>query len=221
MAHILIAYKQFPAPSVGHAGGESLYRLMEALHRRGHRLTLVARIADDERKHLPIVEAICDTVYTVVHHRSRRGSRLLAFLRSYLELRSAMRSAIRSERPDFVHVETTQTAVTALGLRRPPASYRTQDINWFLLDQRLRRTTGIRRITYSASRGLLRRLEPWVCRRYDLMLAISEGDRRLLALECDPERLLMVPLTPASVPAGCTPAGLGKSGTGCQPCGVR
>ena len=34
MAHILIAYKQFPAPSVGHAGGESLYRLMEALHRR-------------------------------------------------------------------------------------------------------------------------------------------------------------------------------------------
>ena len=44
-------------------------------------------------------------------------------------------------------------------------------------------------------RGLLRRLKPWVCRRYDLMLAISEGDRRLLALECDPERLLMVPLT--------------------------
>ncbi|NMC01224.1 MAG: hypothetical protein GYA30_02505, partial [Chloroflexi bacterium] len=46
MAHILIAYKQFPAPGVGHAGGESVYRLMELLHQRGHRLTLVARIQE-------------------------------------------------------------------------------------------------------------------------------------------------------------------------------
>jgi polysaccharide biosynthesis protein PslH len=197
MAHILIAYKQFPAPSVGHAGGESLFRLMAALHSRGHRLTLVARITDDERRHLSAVEAICDAVHTVAHHRSRRGPRLLAFLLSYAQLRAAIRSVLREARPDLLHVETTQTALAALGLKRPPASYRTQDVNWFLLDQQLARCGGPRCLGLMVKRWLFRWLEPWLCKRYDLMLAISEGDRRLLIPTCEPTRLLLVPLTPA------------------------
>ena len=199
MAHILIAYKQFPAPSVGHAGGESLFRLMAALHARGHRLTLVARIADDEQHHLPDVAAICDRIDTVRHHRSRSGPRLAAFLRSYWELRGAIRRVLREVQPDLMHVETTQTALAALGLERPPASYRTQDVNWFLLDQRLARAVGPRRLVTLVQRAFFHRLEPWLCRHYDLMLAISEGDMRLLRPRCDPARLLMVPLTPAVV----------------------
>ncbi len=199
MAHILIAYKQFPAPSVGHAGGESLFRLMAALHARGHRLTLVARIADDEQHHLPDVAAICERIDTVPHHRSRSGPRLVAYLRSYWALREAIRRALREVQPDLMHVETTQTALAALGLERPPASYRTQDVNWFLLDQRLARAVGPRRLVTLVQRALFHLLEPWLCRRYDLMLAISEGDMRLLRPRCDPETLLMVPLTPAVV----------------------
>ena len=39
------------------------------------------------------------------------------------------------------------------------------------------------------------------------MLAISEGDRQLMVDDCDPERLLMVPLTPAfRDPGGLVPA---------------
>lgn len=197
MAHILIAYKQFPAPSVGHAGGESLFALMQALHRRGHRLTLVARIAADEFQYLPAIEAICDTVYTTAHHRTMRGPRLLAFLWSYLALRALLRRALRTARPDFVHVETTQTAVAALGLCRPPASYRTQDINWHLVEQRLVRLSGARRLVALGQRWLLRRLEPWIASKYDLTLAISEGDRRLLEQAMAGARLLLVPLAPA------------------------
>jgi polysaccharide biosynthesis protein PslH len=197
MAHILIAYKQFPAPSVGHAGGESLYRLMEALHARGHRLTLVARIAEEERRHLPAVEAICDAVITVVHHRSRSGPRLPAFLRSYWAFRVALREALTAQRPDLLHVETTQTALAAVGLKRPPASYRTQDVNWFLLEQQLARCAGPRCMVVRAQRLFFHLLETWLCRRYDLMLAISGGDLRLLSPHCDASRLLVVPLTPA------------------------
>ncbi len=204
MAHVLIAYKQFPAPSVGHAGGESLFWMMEALHRRGHELTLVSRIIDEERVHLPAVEAICRRIYLVPHHRSRSGPRALAVAQSYLDLRRKIKEVVAIERPDFVHVETTQTALAAIGLRLPPSSYRTQDVNWFLIDQCLPRLRGVERAVAYLKRGFFRWLEPWISRHYDLTLAISEGDRRLLADSCDDDHLLLVPLVPAVRPEATT-----------------
>ncbi len=197
MAHILIAYKQFPAPAVGHAGGEALFRLMEGLHGLGHRITLVARIADDEREHLSQVESICDNIYTIPHHRSLLGPRPLAFIRSYTLFRRAIQHTLKTKKPDFLHVETTQTALAAVGLRRPSASYRTQDVNWYLAEQRAAQLSGLNRAVALLERAFFRRLEPWLARRYELMLAISEGDRRLLAEVGAGERLMVVPLTPA------------------------
>ena len=204
MAHILIAYKQFPAPSVGHAGGESLFWMMEALHRRGHELTLVSRIMDEERVHLPAVEAICRRIYLVPHHRSRSGPRALAVVQSYLDLRSKIKEVVATEQPDFVHVETAQTALAAAGLRLPASSYRTQDVNWFLIDQSLPRLRGAERAIAYLKRAFFRWLEPWISRHYDLILAISEGDRRLLADSCDDDHLLLVPLVPAVRPEATT-----------------
>jgi glycosyltransferase involved in cell wall biosynthesis len=201
MAHILIAYKQFPAPSVGHAGGESLFKLMASLHRRGHTLTLVSRIREEERHHLPSVEAVCERVVTVSHHRSRGEPRLIAVPLSYLAFRRAVRQTIRDVRPDFLHVETTQTAAILVGLDRPLDSYRTQDVNWYLQEQHLMRSRGISRLKAMIRYSFFRRFEPWLCRCYDLTLAISEGDRALLAPFVDPTRLLMVPLTPDLSPA--------------------
>ncbi len=200
MAHILFIYKQFPSPSVGHAGGESLFQLMAGLHRRGHRLSLVARILDEERDQLPAVDALCDHVHTVPHHRAMDGPPPLNVLRSYVSLRRAAARVIREQRPDLVHVETTQTAITLLGLRMPPASLRTQDVNWFLQEQRAARSAGLARLDARIKHALYRWLEPALYRRYALLLAISEGDRRLLA-PTRPERpLLLVPLAPALHP---------------------
>ncbi len=196
MAHILIAYKQFPAPSVGHAGGESLFELMASLHRRGHRLTLVSRIREEEQRHLSDVEAICDRVVTVLHHRSRGEPTPLAIPLSYWAFRQAVRHTLSEVRPDFLHVETTQTAAVLLGLKRPPNSYRTQDVNWYLQEQRLLRARGLARVGDWIRHRFFHRFEPWLCQRYDLVLAISEGDYALLAPFVHPDRLLMVPLTP-------------------------
>lgn len=200
MARILFIYKQFPAPSVGHAGGESLFGLMEALQRRGHRLALVARILDEERALLPPVEAICERVITTPHHRSLPGWRPLALARSYSALRRAAKQALRELRPDFVHVETTQTAFVLLGLRLPPSSFRTQDVNWFMWQQQAARARGLKRLWARAMGALMRWIEPALCRRHDLILAISEGDQALLAPVCGTRPLLMLPLAPA-VPA--------------------
>lgn len=197
MAHILIIYKQFPAPAVGHAGGEALFRLMEALHQRGHRLSLVARIKDEETSHLAAVRPLCEAIYTVPHHQSLPGPRLLAFLASYRQLRRAARRALQETRPDLVHVEITQTALALLGLRRPPGSIRTQDVNWFLLEQKASQSQGLRRGLWLTLARLARPLEAWLYRRYELVLAISEGDRRLLAPRCAPRPVLLVPLAPA------------------------
>lgn len=207
MPHILVAYKQFPGPGVGHAGGESLFRMLEALHARGHTLSLVSRIREVERAQLPAVRAICTRIITVPHHRDMAGPFSLAIARSYLLFRGALRRALREQRPDLLHVETTQTAAIALGLRHPPASFRTQDVNWFLVEQQLTRAQGLRRLGLTVLRTLVKRAELSLLRRYQLVLAISEGDRRLLVPYVGADRLLLVPLAP-SVQGGRGPTGL-------------
>ena len=94
-------------------------------------------------------------------------------------------------------MEITQTALALLGLRRPPGSIRTQDVNWFLLEQKAGHSPGLRRSLWLTLARLARPLEAWLYRRYELVLAISEGDRRLLAPRCAPRPVLLVPLVPA------------------------
>lgn len=200
MAHILFIYKQFPAPAVGHAGGEALFGLMQGLHRRGHQLTLVARILDAEHVHLPKIEALCEHIYTVPHHRSLSGPRPLALLKSYAALRQTTAQALREVHPDFVHVETTQTAVIVLGLHFSPASFRTQDVNWFLQQQQQRHRQGLGKWITQTKTLLFHVFEPWLWRRYNILLAISEGDRRLLAPHCAGRPLYLLPLSPSLHP---------------------
>ncbi|MBN1873745.1 MAG: glycosyltransferase [Anaerolineae bacterium] len=205
MAHILFIYKQFPALSVGHAGGESLFRLMAALHRRGHRISLVARIMDEEQLLWPEVEAICEYIYTTPHHRTLPGPRPLALLRSYLALRHLTKRVLREIQPDLVHVETTQTAIILMGVSLPPASFRTQDVNWFLQQQQVAHQHGIRRLIAQMRAWVFRAFEPLLYRRYDILLAISEGDRQLLQPVCVSPPLLLLPLAPLTTPS-MTPA---------------
>lgn len=201
MAHILIAYKQFPAPGIGHAGGESVYRLMEQLHRRGHRLTLVARMQEAERPHLAAAQALCARVVTTPHHRSLPGPRLLAVVRSYLALRQATQRTLREVRPDVLHVEFAQTGAVLLGLRGAPSSIRAHDVNWFLMEQQAAQQQGAARWRSRLLRAFFLALEPWLYRQFDLVAAISEGDRQLLAARCAPKPILLLPLAPAFRPA--------------------
>ncbi len=199
MAHILFVYKQLPAPSVGHAGGESLFRLMDALHQRGHTLSLVARVRDEEKSDLPHVQAICEHCSVVPHHKSMTGPRAWTLARSYLALRRAASKAIREWSPDLVHLETLQTAAALWGVRRPPASFRPQDVNWYLMAQSAANRGASSPIT-KAKIALVRELEMWLICQHDLILAISEGDRRLLAPYCAHQRILLLPLFPAVTP---------------------
>jgi len=207
MAHILFVYKQLPAPSVGHAGGESLFSLMQGLHQRGHRLTLVARIQQEEQAQLAEVQAICDRVFTVPHHRALPGPLPLALVKSYWMLRRTTARVLKELRPDFVHVETTQTAAILYGLRLPTASFRTQDVNWFLQQQQVARSRGWARLKAQVKQTFFKWFEPQVWHTYDVLLAISEGDRQLLAPHCRNQQLLLLPLSPAMQPApGIAPA---------------
>ncbi len=196
MARILLAYKQFPAPGVGHAGGQSVYRLLEALHARGHEIVLVARIEDTEQPHLEVVRPLCHRIYTVPHHTSLPGPRFSAMVRSYLQLRRATRRALAETRPDVLHVEFAQTAFVLLGLRHPHTSFRAHDVNWFLMAQQAERKRGLARLRARLLQQFLRRIEPWLYCRFDLVAAISEGDRRLLTPACAPHPVLLLPLSP-------------------------
>ncbi|HEC34216.1 MAG TPA: glycosyltransferase [Chloroflexi bacterium] len=197
MARILVVYKEFPAPSVGHAGGRAVFRLLESLHRRGHRLFLVARLRGEEAPLVKDMAPFCEHIVTVPHHQALPGPFPLAFLRSYLALRRAAARALREVQPDLLHVEVMQTAFCLLGLHRPPSSFRPLDVNWYLLEQQIPRLHGLRRWLTQALSRFFRRFEPWLCRRYDLIAAISEGDRRLLAPRCQPRPVLLLPLAPA------------------------
>lgn len=196
MAHILVAYKQFPAPAVGHAGGQSVYRFLQQLHRHGHRLTLVARIRDEEKVHLGAIAPVCDTLITVPHHRSLPGPRPWAILQSYLALRRATKAALREDNPDIFHIEFAQTAVALLGVKHPCSSFRAHDVNWFLMEQQTAQQKGLRRLRYALLKHFFHWAESWLYRRFDLIAAISEGDRQLLAPPCAPQPVLLLPLSP-------------------------
>jgi glycosyltransferase involved in cell wall biosynthesis len=197
LASVLLIYKEFPAPSVGHAGGKAVFRVVEFLHRRGHRVALVTRVRANERSLIDETRPFCDRIYTVPHHTALPGLKILAFVRSYLALRRAAKRALAEVRPDFVHVEVTQTAFTILGLERPFTSFRPLDVNWFLLGQQAAQAHGVRRWAFTLGSGVLHRVEPWVYRRYDLIATISEGDRRLVAPYCVSRPLLILPLSPS------------------------
>ena len=206
MARILVVYKEFPAPSVGHAGGQGVFRLMAALRRRGHSLLLVARMRREEAPLLGEVASICEEVRTVPHHTALDGPRWLTLPLSYLALRRAAARALREWQPDHVLVEFAQTAVVLLGLPRPFTTFRPHDVNWLLVEQRAARSRGLRRGVLRAVAGLARWLEPWLCRRYDLIAAISEGDRRLLAPRCGDRPVVLLPLNPTLSAADADPA---------------
>ncbi|MGC9357868.1 MAG: glycosyltransferase, partial [Anaerolineae bacterium] len=196
MARILVAYKQFPAPTIGHAGGQSIYRLLESLRERDHDLILVGRIRDEERPHLETIQPLCERVYTVPHHRSLGGPLPLAMARSYLALRQAVIRALHETRPDLLHVEFAQTASVLLGVSHKHTTFRAHDINWFLMEQQAARQQGLARLRSRALARFFRRVEPWLYTRFDLIAAISEGDRRLLAPRCAPQPVLLLPLSP-------------------------
>lgn len=197
MARILVVYKEFPAPSVGHAGGRAVFLLMEALRRRGHQLYLVTRLRREEAPLVAEMAPYCEQIVTTPHHQSLGGPRAWAWLRSYLLLRRAAARALRQIRPDWLHVELTQTAIFLLGLRRPFSSLRLFDVNWFMLEQRAAEAHGLRRWAERLAGWAMRRFEPWLYRRYEVIAAISEGDRGLLASRCRPRPVVILPLVPA------------------------
>ena len=197
MASVLVVYKELPAPSVGHAGGRAVFRVIEFLHRRGHQVSLVARVRAEERPLIEDLRPFCQRIDTVPHHQALRGPAPLAFVRSYLALRRAAARAMRLVRPGLLHVEVTQTAFTLIGLRKPFASFRPLDVNWFLLQQEAAQVRGARRLLLRVGSRLLRWVEPWLCRRYDLVSTISEGDYQLLAPLLSAEQTLILPLAPS------------------------
>jgi glycosyltransferase involved in cell wall biosynthesis len=115
---------------------------------------------------------------------------------SYLRLRRATARALQEVEPELLFVEFAQTATILLGLQRPFAALRPHDVNWFLMEQRLSRLNGPRRWLTSALSRFFRWFEPWLCRRYDQILAISVGDQRLLAPRCAPQPVELLPLAP-------------------------
>ncbi|MBN1582403.1 MAG: glycosyltransferase [Anaerolineae bacterium] len=195
MASVLVIYKEFPAPSVGHAGGKAVFHVIAFLHRQGHRVSLVARVREQEMQLIDETRPFCEHIYTVPHHTALPGPTPLAFLRSYLALRREARCALKTVQPDFVHVEVTQTALTILGLARPFTSFRPLDVNWFLFEQQAASARGVRRWGLELVSCLLHALELWICRRYDLIATISEGDRRLIAPHYTRKPLLLLPLS--------------------------
>lgn len=196
-ARILIAYKEFPAPSVGHAGGQGIFRLIQTLHRRGHRIVLVARLRKEEEPLVQETLPYCERLVTVPHHQALSGPLPLRIFRSYLALRRAVARTLKETRPDLLLVEFAQTAVALLGVGKPFAALRPHDVNWFLLEQRAGRQRGLRRTFTAFLARRLRPLESWLYRRYGQVLAISEGDRHLIALYSRPRQVLLLPLSPA------------------------
>lgn len=186
---------------MGHAGGQAIYRLMVTLRKRGHRLSLVARLRAGEETQLSALTDLCEHVYTVPHHKDLPGARPLALLRSYLALRRTTHRALRDLHPDQLLVETMQTAVAIVGLEgRRAATLRLHDVDWYLYEQRAGEARGWTRWRARVLAYLLRRFEPFILRRYAVVATVTHADMPLLAPLKLP-KLITLPLEPGLQPA--------------------
>jgi glycosyltransferase involved in cell wall biosynthesis len=93
-------------------------------------------------------------------------------------------------------VEFAQTAVALLGISYPRTSFRAHDVNWFMMAQQTDQAHGLAQLRARLAQRFFYQLEPWLYRRFDLIAAISEGDRRLLAPRCAPRSVHLLPLSP-------------------------
>ncbi len=175
-----------PYATAPHAGGRAIFQWLSRLGRR-HEITLVCRMTGEERQAMRALAPLCRSIHAFRFDLPPPGWRATpAIAASYLRLGRVANALVRRESFDLLHVEYVETGVSINARLPVPRVLVAHDEVTAPVRRRLALARGT--AARAARRAYLlavRHLEWRVCRKFDLILAVSDVDRRRL-LEIDP-----------------------------------
>lgn len=182
------------------------YNLLQALARRGHRITLFAlQPPGDEVESLPQLHEWCDDVVLIPHSRSRTLINGLTALPSRFPVQAAysrspeftqrLREELARVKFDAVHVEHLRGAVLADALLGVPVVFDSVDSISLLFEKVLKDAPSFKsRLMAALDLERTRRFEGRLTSRFSEIAVTSEVDRQaLIELGSDGDHITVVP----------------------------
>jgi glycosyltransferase involved in cell wall biosynthesis len=185
--NILIASCHFPYPEVPHAGGETVYHIIESLSKR-HNIHLLSLIKEEEIVHLQVMKELCEKVEVVTRSSTfwrKSLSGLKMFItspryvghRCWYELQKYAERMLSENHYDVVLIEFTETAMFVKSYNKYPTIIDIMDVISKTPErERLYRRSGV----FKASKGPIRNQELSLYRQADRLIVKSESDWRFL-----------------------------------------
>jgi glycosyltransferase involved in cell wall biosynthesis len=184
------------------------WHLLRSLVEAGHQVTLLAFVREDERPHLPVVEALCARVIAVPMRRTRPMD-LLYLLKSHLSGRpflierddlAAMRASVeyelRQKRYEIIHADQLSmtvfvrndriASVLGAGAAPPARVFDAHNAVWTILDRMRQNAFWLFRPGLALETRRLRRYEGQTVAEFEHTLAVTDIDRQALLAAAGP-----------------------------------
>lgn len=189
--HLLIISLFLPYPEVTHAGGTNLFHYIEALVKRGHRVSIASYIFPEEHQKVISLKPYCEEVSLVpaistLEWRLLKAPYLMTHPLQWVEAYSPQMHRVISEmltrkRYDMVHFEHLWMTQYVDLVSNCPVILDEVDVDSVVFYRKFRRDQSFwkRRYYYWCWQKSVR-LEVDACERFDLIFTRSEKNRRYL-----------------------------------------
>ena len=204
------------------------WQLLRYLVESGHDVTLLAFVREDERVHLPVVEAQCKKVVAVPIKRSRlsdifyllksqfSGRPFLVERDDLAKMRGAVRAELNQQHFDILHADQLTMTVFIQNIARSDegtAVVRIFDAHnavWTIVDRMRRNSQWFLRPVMALETQRVRRYEGQIVADFEHTLAVTENDRTAL-LAAAPQGAQAITVLPIAVDTSALPVAERKS----------
>lgn len=174
------------------------WNVLRYLAGRGHDVTLVSFVREDELPHVPVLQEVCTAVHTVPISRSRladvgyllrsnvSGRPFLIERDDLPDMRQLVRRLLRQNDYDVVHADQltmTQFALDAPpggGGKRPLTIFDAHNATWTISDRLLANLPWFLKPVIRLETARIKRYEAMLVRRFDHTMVVIEPDRAAL-----------------------------------------
>jgi glycosyltransferase involved in cell wall biosynthesis len=180
-----------------HAGGRYVFETIRELSER-HEIHLATRLGEEELSLLSNLRPFCKTIYPYTY-RTKENRGAVDVIRLFLNYVGFSRYSSRLARTgnfDIIQVEWTEAAIMMQRMETPMV-LDAHDVITKPAERRMKSVHGLRRIFYFLRYMAIRSMEVRVVKKFDMVFALSDYDRKYLE-KLQPD----VRIKTVSIPAG-------------------
>jgi glycosyltransferase involved in cell wall biosynthesis len=189
---ILFVTHRFPYPTVNHAGGVLVFNIIKALGEKGISIDLLSFINEDEYQYLPQMKNYCETI-ELVSSRKKIIEHIIDlpayFIKPKFIIQAFQRRFVRkltelqkNNKYDIIQMEWTPMCQYVNYVRKNTAKILTEHDVTIIPQERhyLKLTNVIKKVKRRWTLKMLKKYEPKLCAKFDLVLTVSKKDSDFL-----------------------------------------